>query len=123
MRGPYVIATIALGSLLFGCAKHSDSCKSSADPQAPFSELDLPTSEGNGRICEGSSKKIKVEHMGSDTGGWRDKYGTAIVAKGYAKKDCSGTQCIYTKGKARLRVNVIDAKKWTTVIVEDYPEK
>jgi len=28
------------------------------------------------------------------------------------------------KGKARIRVNLLEfSKKWTTVIVEDYPEK
>jgi hypothetical protein len=75
-------------------------------------------------VCEADNKKIKVEHMGTDPDGWRQKYEAAILAHGYAKKDCSRTQCVYVKGKARIRVNILEAsKKWTTVIVEDYPEK
>ena len=109
---------------LLGCAKHSDGCKKSADLKGPFAELGLPTEEGNGRVCEADDKKIKVEHTGTDGDRWRDKYEEAVLGHGYTKKDCSKTQCVYVKGKARIRVNVLElAKKWTTVIVEDYPEK
>ena len=107
-----------------GCAKHSDSCKKSADLKGPFAELGLPTADGHGRVCEADDKKIKVEHTGTDQDGWRDRYEAAIVGSGYSKKDCSKTQCVYVKGKARIRVNILElSKKWTTVIVEDYPEK
>jgi len=115
---------VAFAGSLGGCARHSDGCKKSAEVVAPFSELGLPTADGNGRVCEADSKKMKVEHMGTDHDGWRQKYEEAIVSKGYSKKDCSRTQCVYVKAKARIRVNILEAsKKWTTVIVEDYPEK
>ena len=122
MKGALIVVGLAALSLA-GCAKHSESCKKSVDLVAPFSDLGLPTGDGNGRVCEGDNKKIKVEHTGNDTAGWTEKYGAAITGKGYTKKDCSKSQCVYVKDKARLRVNVLDLKKWTTVIVEDYPEK
>lgn len=123
MRNLTVVFGIVSMALASGCGKHSDSCKKSAELVAPFTDLGLPTEEGGGRVCEADSKKIKVEHLGKSPDEWRTKYEEAIVGSGYAKKDCSKTQCVYTKAKARLRVNVLEAKKWTTVIVEDYPEK
>jgi len=106
------------------CARHSDACKKSADLVAPFAELALPVSELGGRVCEADGKKAKIEHVSTDDAGLRQKYEDAILAAGYKKKDCTKTQCVYVKGKARIRLNVLDlSKKWTTVFVEDYPER
>ena len=107
----------------------SDAPQAGAPAKAPApraTEIPKPQPEDVKRAesLVASYKKIKVEHTGTDSERWRDKYEEAVLGHGYTKKDCSKTQCVYVKGKARIRVNILElAKKWTTVIVEDYPEK
>ena len=89
---------------LVGCgAKWSPACKTEATLTPPFTDLNLPVSEG--RVCESDDKRVKLEFHGGDKDKWKSAVEQAVTGAGFAKESCP-SYCMYTKGTQRLQVIV-----------------
>jgi hypothetical protein len=113
------VVSLALALVLVsGCKKKqswSPGCQKAQAMTAPWTELSLPV--GNGRVCESDDKRVELQYLEGDRPGWEQKYDEAMVAAGLVKDRCSDASCTYKKDDFKATVQVIQAKKWVTVIV------
>jgi hypothetical protein len=107
------VLSITFAAALAGCGKHSPTCKDSVDLSSPWTDYGLPASDG--RVCESSADKARVEYTSGGRDKWASAYDDSLQKNGFAKQKCVSNYCVYTKDKARVQVIVTEANKWTTV--------
>lgn len=117
-RTASAVAVVLALALVSGCKKKqswSPGCKKPAELTSPWKDLNLPI--GNGRVCESSEARAELQYLEGDRAGWEAKYDETMVAAGLVKDRCSDASCTYEKDGLEATVQVIQAKKWVTVIV------
>jgi hypothetical protein len=116
LRTASLLALIALS--ITGCKakkKYSPSCQRSTTLTAPWDGYALPTS--GGRVCSSDQARAEMQYLSGDRASWEKSYETALVAAGFAKDRCTNQSCTFKRGDEKATVQVIEAKKWVTVVV------
>lgn len=117
-RTASAVALFLALALVSGCKKKqswSPGCQKAAELTAPWKDLNLPV--GNGRVCESDESRAELQYLEGDRPGWEKKFEETMVAAGLTKDRCSDASCTYQKDDLKATVQVIQAKKWVTVIV------
>jgi hypothetical protein len=114
-----VTTALALAALTAtGCKakkKYSPSCQRSTSLTAPWDGYGLPTS--GGRVCASDQARAELQYLSGDRTSWEKSYETALLAAGFAKDRCTSQSCTFKRGEEKATVQVIEAKKWVTVVV------
>ena len=113
--------TLAIGALavaLLACGKkdtYSPSCKAGVPLSSPWSGMALPVEDG--RVCSSTSNRTEVQFTSGSSEDHMNAFETRVVASGFSKQSCESTRCTYQRGKDRLNLMRMDAKKWKTIVL------
>lgn len=117
------LVLIAASSLVVGagCGKYSSTCKESAELSSPWTSLGFPVDDG--RVCESSAKKTRVQFISKDAKKWQGAFEEKLLSGGYTKKECKNDYCIYEKGEkgkdSRVQMIVSSVDKWVNVTLNE----
>ena len=112
------LAIGALAVALLACGKkdtYSPSCKSSVPLTSPWSGMALPVEDG--RVCSSSGNRTEVQFTSGTAEDRMNSFESRVMASGFSKQSCEATRCVYTRGKERLNLMRMDAKKWKTIVL------
>ena len=115
-----LVLVIAL-VLVAGCKKnhYSSNCGKAVDLVAPWNAMQLPTGEGDARVCSSNDLKTDVEHLTGDEAAWEKRYEDAVVAQGFTKERCTGLSCTFVKAGEKLTIHanqVASGKRNKTIV-------
>lgn len=111
-----LLAFLALPSA--GCKskkRYSPSCQRAVALTAPWDALSLPT--GGGRVCASDAARAELQYLSGNRTSWEKQFEDALVAAGFAKDRCTAQSCTFKRGDEKATVQVIETKRWNTVIV------
>lgn len=111
-----VLVALALSTV--GCKekkRYSPSCQRAVTLSSPWDGYGLPTD--GGRVCSSETARAELQYLSGDRPGWEKKFESALLASGFTKDKCSSQSCNYLRGAERAVVQVIETKRWVTVVV------
>jgi hypothetical protein len=108
----------AAGALAAGCGKkqrYAPTCQKAAELTAPWTEMNLPVSEG--RVCKSEAKRLEVEFLKGTREERFAAFEAAVQAAGFEKKECKDNRCVYVKDGQRLNVMGMSTERWRTIVM------
>jgi hypothetical protein len=98
-----------------GCKRqrYSPSCKSNHALVAPWSEFQLPVSDG--RVCKSEPRNIEVQFLSGDVEERFAAFEQQILAAGFTKHECVERRCVYKRADKRLNLMRMSADRWRTI--------
>jgi len=113
-----MVAVVAVSALAGGCKKkqsYSPSCQRAVSLASPWDGYQLPVD--GGRVCSSDTSRTELQFLSGDRPGYEAKFETALVAAGFTKDRCTSQSCAFARDGEKAVVQVIQAKRWVTVIV------